>query len=166
MPPPPRPVESLRPTDLLTQPVWEFVSDDDPDETYVRPVAKRPINSLGNRIVGTEVNLANGSLVWALLGNIDINDVRQTRHFLTVSVFLRDQWFHLARYHELDHDKRGPEQLAEALELSLDQVFPIRYDIGKWVSGSGVDAIRGSVHAVPIERLSRAELLKLAVSGG
>ena len=29
---------------------------------------ERPINSLGNRIVGTEVELANGSLVWALLG--------------------------------------------------------------------------------------------------
>ena len=52
--------------------------------------------------------------------------------------------------------------MAEALELALDEVFPIRYDIGKWVSGAAVDAIRGTVHAVPLERLSRAELIELA----
>ena len=66
---------------------------------------------------------------------------------------------------DLDHDERGPAQLAEALELALDEVFPIQYDIGKWVSGAAVDAIRGTVRAVPLERLSRAELIKLAVSG-
>jgi hypothetical protein len=164
MPSPQRPVESLRPTDLMTQPVWEFTSVDEPDETYVHPVAERPINSLENRIVGTEVELANRSLVWALLGNIAINDVRQTRHFLTVSVFLREEWFHLARYHDLDHDERGPKQLAEVLGLAIDEVFPIHYDIGEWVPGAATDVVRGTVYAVPLERLSRPELIKLAVS--
>lgn len=145
-------------------PVWEFVSDDEPDETYVHQIAERPIDSLGSRIVGTEVELANGLRVWALLGNIAIKDVRQTRHFVTISVFLRNEWFHLARYHDVDHDERGPEQLAEALGMAVDDVFPIRYDIGKWVSGVA-DAVRGAIHAVPPERLSRAELIKLAVSG-
>ena len=145
--------------------VWEFVSDDDPDETYIHPVDERPIKSLENRIVGAEVELANGSRVWALLGNIDVNDSRQTRHFLTVSVSVRDEWFHLARYHDLDHDERGPVQLAQALGLALDEVFPIHYDIGKWVSGAAADTVRGTLHAVPFERLSRADLIKLAVPG-
>ena len=51
-----RPVDSLRPTDLLSHPVWEFVSDDQPDETSVDPVAERPASSLKNRIMGAESN--------------------------------------------------------------------------------------------------------------
>jgi len=160
-----RSVTSLRPTDLVVNPVWEFVSRDEPDETYIHPVAELPADSLDNRIVGAEVELANGSRAWALLGNIVLNDVRQTRHFLTVSVFVRDEWFHLARYHDIDHEERGPAKLARALELTLDEVFPIKYDIGTWVSGAAADTVRGTLHAVPLERLSRADLIKLAVSG-
>jgi hypothetical protein len=160
-----RPVDSLQRRDLLTHPVWEFVSNDEPDETNVHPVAELPIDSLENRIVGAEVELANGSRAWALLGNIDVNDARRTRHFLTVSLLVRDEWFHLARYHDLDHEERGPAKLAQALDLALDEVFPIRYDIGEWVSGLAADTVRGTVHAVPPERLSRAELIKLAVCG-
>jgi hypothetical protein len=103
--------------------------------------------------------------VWALLGNMGVNDSRQTRHFLTVSVFVRDEWFHLARYHDLNYDERGPAQLAHAVGLAIDEVFPIQYDIGKWVSGAATAAIRGTVHAAPLERLSRSELIKLVVSG-
>jgi hypothetical protein len=55
--------------------------------------------------------------------------------------------------------------LAQALELTLDEVFPIKYDIGTWVSGAAADTVRGTLHAVPLERLSRADLIKLAVSG-
>jgi hypothetical protein len=160
----PRPVESLTPTDLTTHSVWEFVSDDEPDETYIRPVATLPTDSLHNRIVGIEAELANGSLVWALLGNFVVNDIRQTRHFLTVSVLVRDGWFRLARYHDFDHEEQGPAKLAQAMGLAVDEIFPIQYDIGKWVSGAATDVARGTVDAVPLERLSRAELIKLAAS--
>jgi len=149
----------------VTNPVWQYVSDDEPDETYVLPVAELPTESLENRIVGAEVELANGSHVWALLGNVAVADARQTRHFLTLSVFVRDEWFQLARYHDLDYDERGPAKLAEVLELTLDEVFPIRYDMGNWVSGAAADTVRGTLHAVPPERLSRTELIKLAEAG-
>jgi len=86
----------------MTHPVWEFVSNDEPAETDVHPVVQVPTDSLENRIVGAEVELANGSRVWALLGNIDVKDSRRTRHFLTLSLFVRDEWFHLARYHDVD----------------------------------------------------------------
>jgi len=157
-----RPVDSLRPTDLVTHSVWEFVSDDDPYETHVHPVAERPTNSLENRVVGAEVELANGSRVWALLGNIDVNDARRTRHFLTVSVFVREEWFHLARYHDVDCEVRGPAQLAMALGLGIDDIFPIRYNIGPWVSAAA-DSVVGRVDAEPLERLSRTELISLAL---
>src|SRR5262245_15366007 len=98
------PVDSLQPKDLVRHPVWEFVSTDEPEETHVHPVAELPTDSLENRIVGAKVQLSNGSRVWALLGNIDVNDARRTRHFLTVSMLVRDEWFHLARYHDVDHE--------------------------------------------------------------
>ncbi len=140
----------------MTHPVWEFVSNDEPDETYVYPLAERPTKSLENRIVGAEVELANGSRVWALLGNIDVHDARRTRHFLTVSVFVRAEWFHLARYHDMDRDARGPAQLANALGLGVDDVFPIQYNIGPLVSATAGDSAFGKVEAEPLERLSRA----------
>ena len=158
-----RPADSLQPRDLLSHPVWEFASDDEPDETNVHPVAELPIDSLENRIVGAEVELANGSRAWALLGNIDVNNARRTRHFLTVSMLVRDEWFHLARYHDVDHEERGPTQLAKALGLGVDDIFPIRYDIRQWVSGAVTDAVFGTVDAEPVERLSRTELIDLAL---
>ena len=105
----PRPVESLTPADFLTHPVWEFVGADEPDETWVFPVVELPVSSLDNRIVGVEVQLANGRRVWAVLGNVDVGDARRTRHCLTLSVLVQDKWFYVARYHDADGEEHGPE---------------------------------------------------------
>jgi hypothetical protein len=130
-----RPVASLREDDLRENPVWEFVSTDEPDETYVHPVEQLPATVLDGRIVGIETQLANGQSVWALLGNVDLHSAVKTSHFLTVSVRVGDGWFHLARYHDFDFDTRGPAALASRLGLASSEVFPIRYDISAWASG-------------------------------
>lgn len=165
MPSSSRSVESLRPTDLMTHPVWEFASDDEPDETSVHPVDERPIKSSENRIVGTEVELANGSRVWILLGNIDITDARRTRHFLTMSVFVRNEWFHLARYHDVDREVRGPAQLAQALALGVEDIFPIRYDIGSCLSAPRRTVLPGvsTPNTTFARAISRAELIDVAL---
>src|SRR5262245_54222619 len=147
----------------MTHPVWEFVSYDEPDETNVHPVAEVPTDSLRNRIVGAEVELANGSRVWALLGNIDVNNARRTRHFLTLPLFVGHEWFHLARYHDVDREDQGPAQLAKALGLDVEDTFPIRYNVGRWLFGAAVDSVLGKVDAEPVERLSRTELINLAL---
>ena len=157
-----RPVESLTPADLLKYRVWEFASSDEPDETYVAPLDQIPVTSLENRIVGLEVQLAAGGREWALLGNVDLRDAHRTRHFLTVSLFARDEWFHLARYHDVDREERSPARLAEALGLPIYEVFPIRYDIGAWATGAP-EVVFGSIEVEPLDRLSRTELIKLAV---
>jgi hypothetical protein len=157
-----RPVESLRPADFLENRIWEFVSTDAPDETHVRPVQERLVDSLDNRIIGVEVQLANGRKVWGVLGNVDVNDIRRTRQFLTLSAFVQESWFHLARYQDLDRAKRGPARLAKGLGLPIDAVFPIHYDITSWVTAAP-GACRGSIETEPPERLTRAEWIRLAV---
>lgn len=160
----PRRVDALTPSDLSREPVWEFVYDDQPDETSVRPVRDLPVRSLTSRIVATEVVLQNGQRIWAVLGNVDLTDLRLTRQFLTLSLYIHNAWFHLARYHDCDMEERGPGALARRLGLPLSEVFPIRYDVSHVVIGDP-NAVRGAVPAEPSERLTRAELITLAARG-
>jgi hypothetical protein len=144
--------------------VWEFVNDDQPDETYVRPVREVPVESLASRIAATEVVLHNGRRVWAVLGNVDLTAPRLNRHFLTLSLYIDNAWFHLARYHDFDVEERGPAALASRLGMPLSEVFPIQYDLSQVAVGDA-DVVRGTVPTEPAERLSRAELISLAVRG-
>jgi hypothetical protein len=161
----PRPVDALTPTDLARTPVWEFVNDDSQlDETYVRPVTGLPVDTLASRIAATQVALRNGRQVWATLGNVDLSAPRSTRHFLTLSLYIDDAWFHLARYHDFDAEERGPVALARLLGMPLSDVFPIEYDLSQVAVGNA-DVVRGTVLAEPSERLSRAELIALAIDG-
>jgi hypothetical protein len=57
-----KPAESLTVADFEAHPVWEFLNDDEIGETMVRPVEKLPVETLDNRIVGTQVRLANGGM--------------------------------------------------------------------------------------------------------
>lgn len=157
-----RTVDSLSASDLERHSVWRFVCTDHTDEACVVPVKRVPVNSLTGRLVGTQVTLANGNRVWALLGNVEPNSGRMTEHFLTLSVERGGSWFTLARYHDFDFSERGPDALARFLELSRGDVFPIAYDIRGVVVGSD-DALRGFVRESPRERLSRSEIIGMAV---
>jgi hypothetical protein len=161
----PRPVDALTPTDLARAPVWEFVDDDSqPDETYVRLVSELPVESLDGRVAATEVTLRNGRRLWTTVGNVDLRGARSTHHFLKLSLYIDDAWFHLARYHDFDVAERGPVALARRLGLQLSDVFPIKYDLSQVAMGDP-DVVRGAVLAEPSERLSRAQLVALAVDG-
>ncbi len=157
-----RPVDKLTEADLRSHSVWEFVSDDQPDETYVRAVESLPVTALAGCVVGVQVQLASGRLVWGLLGNVDLQDPTKTAHFLTLSLAVEGHWFHLARYHDADFDTRGPAALASRLGLAVSDVVPIRYDISARALGDPA-TVRGVVEAEPHHRLSRAELLALAI---
>lgn len=157
-----RPVDSLRVEDLQAFPVWQYTGRDAGDETYVRPVRRTPVTSLTGRVVGTQVVLGNGERVWALIGNVDPNNPRMTEHFLTVSVERCGRWFGLARYHDFDFAERGPDALARFLGLPVDAVFPLTYDISHVVKGRAA-AIQGQILKEPRERLSRSEIIAMAV---
>lgn len=158
----PKRMEELTAVDLQAHSVWRFVRDQRGGETCLRPVARVPVSNLTGKLVATRITLANGHRPWALVGNIDVTNARLTKHFVTISVEQGGRWFHLARYHDFDYAERGPLALAGFLGLQVEDVFPIAYD----VSGSVRDAAEGTagkILAEPDERLSRAEIIGLAV---
>jgi hypothetical protein len=155
-----KPVDALTIADLQTYPVWQYTSSDDPDETYVRPLKRVPVAKLDGKLIGTEVTLANGQQAWAIIGNVDPMKPRRTQHFITLSIERRGEWFHLARYHDYDAKTRGPKALAEFLNLPVDEVFPISYDIQRYGKGDPA-ALCGEIPKKPQERLSRSEVIGL-----
>jgi len=158
-----RRVDSLTPEDIARFPVWRFTDDDTPDETYVSPVQPVPVSQVTGCIVGVPIRLANGTILPGVLGNLDPAQPRLTEHFLTLSVFRSDgAQFHLARYHDFDVAERGPSALASFLGLPIDEVFPITYDASSILAGP-TDSLRGSIPVEPQERLTRSEIIALAV---
>lgn len=155
-------VLSLQVSDLEKHPVWQFVNDDHGDETAVRPVSPLPVSSLMNRIVGSRVRLAKGSSVWAIIGNIDAHNAQANEHFISLSVEREGDWFQLERYFDPKYRDHGPEALALFLGLSVDEVFPISYDVRKYVMGE-TNALAGTVPRKPGVRPTKAELIALAV---
>ena len=159
----PRPVDSLTAADFNMFPVWRFTDSDTPDETYMTPVRRLPARRLDGCILATPIRLANGTVLTGVLGNLDPASPRLNQHFLELSVFRSDgEQFYLARYHDFDAVERGPAALAAFLGLPLDAVFPIAYDVSSVVAGPP-ESLCCTITAEPRERLSRAELIALAI---
>jgi len=155
-------VEDLEATDLQVYAVWQYANVDEAGETLLTPIKRLPVTRLAGKVVGTRVRIANGSLFWALLGNMDENNPRLTEHFLTMSLLHANRWFTLARYHDLDYAESGPDALARFIALPIDEVFPIAYDITQVAKGDE-QALAGLIPKEPRQRLSRAEIIALAV---
>jgi hypothetical protein len=150
--------------DLEEHPVWEFVNEEKTvgRALFVKPVPELPISHAGSRFISTLVSLNNGSRHRATLANLDLNNWKSTHHFLMIS-FVRDgRWFHLSRYFDFDYATNGPKQLAEFFGLSIDEVFPISYDVSGLAIGLP-EVIVGSVPAEISDKLSRSEIIALAV---
>jgi hypothetical protein len=155
-----KPAETLTVADFKVHPVWEFLNDDEIGETMARPVEKLPVETLDGRIVGTQVCLANGSEVWGLFGNFNVKNPRLTQHILALSIERGGEWFHLARYQDVDFTSRGPEALARFLDLDVDDIFPITVDVRRYVRGDPA-ALTAIVLKEPQERLTRDEIRAL-----
>jgi hypothetical protein len=153
----------LVPADFELSPVWEYLNEDELGEALVRPVEELPVKSLANRIAGVPVRLANGQSVWSMMEGIHQSDPFRTRHLLQISIY-KDRWFHLARYHDPELSMYGPDQLAAFLEVPINEVFPITYDVRSLCIGNP-RALAGTIEAEPDEKLSRSEIIRLIVDG-
>ena len=151
-------------SDFERNPIWEFSDRDEDGEMLVRPVGGLPVTSLDHRVVGVQVVLANGQSIWALLANIDLRNPRATKHFLGLSAYKNGHWIALARYHDVDYSRNGPQAFADSLGLTTNDVFPIAYDVSPYALGDA-DAVKGVITDVPVEKLSDAQLIDLALNG-
>ena len=158
-------VEELTVADLEAFPVWQYTNSDKQrlSETTVGSIKQMPVKNLKGRLVGTQIRLANGSNVWALIGNVDSTNARLTQHFLTLSVFHKGKLFTMARYHDIDSNERGPQALAAFVGLPVEGVFPISYDISRFSLGES-GALLGTIEQEPREKLTRAQIIGLAVT--
>lgn len=156
-----RPIDTIPPSELIMHPVWEFQPEDQSrDETWVLPVKRLPVTSLPNRIVAVLARLGNGTLVTAMIENISLSNPRSTRQFQRVSIAKDDCWFHLARYFDIDREGREPADLARFLGLSLEDVFPISYDLTGIAVGLP-EVVQGTISAEPEERLRDQERMAM-----
>ena len=161
MTPPQIAADALTPEHLRNTPLWRFLGQDEAGETRVVPLRTTHPRSLHGVLIGTTVHLSDGTPAWAILSNVDPKSPRSTQHFLTISLWTGVGWFHLARYHDPGFEKWGPSALARQLQRPLGNVFPISYDLRPLL---GVKlGPTGTIPAVPPERLSRAQLIALAV---
>ena len=128
----------------------------------IAPVLKLPCKTLNGRIVGTQVGLAAGTKVWAMLSYIDTENPAFSKHVLTLSIEGNGPWFHLARYHDHDYNQRGPKQLSKWLGKPVNQVFPMTFDIRHVFKGVSA-ALSGIIENVPREKLTRDEIIAMAV---
>jgi hypothetical protein len=100
--------------------------------------------------------------LWTLIGNIDPRNPRLTEHLLTLSIEHAGRWFSLGRYHDFDYADRGPEALSRFLGVAVDEIFPISFDVQQYAEGDPA-TLKGSVLKEPREKLSRAEIIAMAV---
>jgi len=158
-----KPALSLTIDDFRKFPVWRYTNCDD-DETMMTPVESLPVSNLRGCIVGTQLTLNNGTRIWGTLGNIDINNAFKTSQFLSLTIFREGSVFHLANYFEVGFEERCPMCLAKFLDLPLEDVFPIQYDISDIAEGQK-DILVSTIQAEPRQKLSDKELMTLAVRG-
>jgi len=134
----------LTPADLEDFPVWEFIYDDELGESMVKPVLDLPLKDFDDHLIGTPVRLANGILVPSLIGNVHVGSAAKTREYMDTSIYHNGQWFHLARFRDVDIDRRGPAALAAFLNLDINDVFPISYDFRAYCTGDS-PALAGTI---------------------
>jgi hypothetical protein len=154
-----KPIESLEMADLEANSVWAYSKC---GETLVHPVKRLPVKSLAGKLVATQVVLANGKSVWGLIGNVDPENAQSTEHFLTLSLLKDNKWFILSRYHDFDYRENGPESLALFLGLPVNEVFPIAYDISRYVVGDSA-VLSGTIPKEPREKLTEGQIIALAL---
>ncbi len=147
---------------MRQHPVWEFCNDDELGELMMSPVKTLPISDAGNRLISGEFRLADGSGIFGYLGNLSLTKPETNPHFLILSLFVGKKVQDLARYHDFNFSTRGPSWLAKQLGKKKEDVFPISYDLSNVAAGKP-NCVRGVILEEPLEKLSRNQIIQMAV---
>lgn len=157
-----KPIDTLSVADIEKNSVWQYVSSRNTGEVCVKPVKKVPVASPSGKVIGAQVCFASGAKAWALIGNIDTENPSLMEHFITLSIERDGVWFQLARYHDHDFSERGPDALAQFLNMKVDSIFPIIVDVREYLRGNPAVLVF-EVLKEPKNKLSREEIIAMAV---
>jgi hypothetical protein len=144
--------------DLEMYPVWQSIEAKDDPSAF--PIESLPVANLAGRFVGTRVRLANGNHAWAMLLGVNLTDLRKTEQMADLRIEHNGEWFCLAQYWDVNFKRRSPDALAQFLNLSVDEVFPIYYDLTGLAVGL-TSVIKGHIPKEPRERLPEDEIIKM-----
>ena len=153
-------VDKIIKKDFEEYPIWEFVNEDPVGELKVKPVTKYPVKNPEGKIFGMNVTTKSGKQLFAFIGNFTNKNEEMNEHFATISIWVKNTWFHLARYHDIGYNEEGPKKLEEVLQMKNDEIFPIDINIGKYING--YEKIFS--YKEPDIKLSRSELIKLSIT--
>jgi hypothetical protein len=142
-------------------PIWHSTPSKDGD-LWVKPELRSQLSSLKNCLIATDTTMADGSCITALIENIHVENLNLTKHYLQAHFRIDGRWWCMARYHDLDYDQKGASGLAMRLGKSIEQVFPLTYDIQEFCTVES-EALCGAISANPINRLTRKEIMRMFV---
>ena len=149
--------------DLERYPVWEYDLDEEGGpEPLLFPVLDLPVFDLTNRVVASKLRLNNGDEQHGMISNLDLGRPELNEHFLLLSLLKDGRWFTMERYHDPKFSELGPAALASFLGLTLDEVFPIEYDVSRACKGAP-ESVRGHIDPIPKILHSTEELIRLAL---
>jgi len=168
-----KPTDKLTPNDWKKHPVWTFDLDNETkpgrDETWMVPLKKLPATDLRNCGCNGNAKLACGLpvtvVLWSVKLKSDLDEDELWKNFarlrsaagraplsnaLQYGIWVKDRWWLTEReggFMSLgDYKKRDPNELAQALGLDIDKVFPINYDISSVAVGPDT-IVRGKLLA-------------------
>jgi hypothetical protein len=110
------------------------------------------------------VRLARGDHVQAIISGLEPDNLARSEVFKTLSVWLSGEscWFRMARYFDPWNRTQGPKKLAKALGLSLEIVFPIKFDLTGIFKRKHLGLI-GTFLSEPKNKLSKDEIIELSM---
>lgn len=160
-----RPIPEIPIDELLQYGVWTFDVDEESyvpeqDESWVIPVLHIPVTDFSNCIAVTKLKLNNNNYIIGILGNIQLLNFKKNNYIICLSIYNNKSWFYLNRYFDVAYDVFGPKQLAEFLSLSINEVFPITYDISSLAVGDQ-RVLKGMIPSEPEIRLTKDEIRRL-----
>ena len=143
----PREIGSLTEDDLKLHRVWEFKTAENSDGYGVVRVLGHPVISTVERIIATQVTLANGTKLWATAQGFVRGNRRETENWLSLSILFDGKHIFLGDTSMYRIPEYSPEAVARQLGLEMHEVFPIHFDVRESVSGYD-DGAFGTIRGV------------------
>jgi hypothetical protein len=126
--------------DFFDSPVWRYKAAEHlevgEDESWMLPTLEYPVSDMFGHVVGTQVQLADGSSTWVAIFNTwstnpEMNEKSQS--FMFLSDDDRCVWSPSGNHGNTG--LVGAEVVAAFLNRSLESVFPFQYDISAFANG-------------------------------